>query len=171
MEDALTTIDNDLLMCGGQLKAYASPVDPTVLINPIQRWRRAVRNSINLREIEHFREEARHHPMLQILSAATADSWLRVQNLLQRSPHPINWIRIRLLCGTSSLNSMMTRITRGTRSCFSPMCGTTTDAVVHFLCECCSPECIASRECHSAFMQLSFQCAISSLTICFYSRV
>ena len=154
--EAHATVINDLSICGGQLQEYVCPVDPEVIINPVKRWRKSIRLAIDSREIDHFREEARHHSSLQILAVATAGSWLRAQNLLRRSPHPINWIRIRLLCGTSSLNSMMSRITRGARPKSCPMCDSETETVVHFLRECRSAECIAARTHHFVRMQPLF---------------
>ena len=156
LEKANTTILNDLSICGGQLRKYASAADPAIIINPVKRWRTSTIAALNLREMTHFREEAKHHPTLQLLAMATADSWLRVQSLLLRSPHPINWIRIRLLCGTSSLNHMMSRVTRGSRNPSCPMCCSALETVVHFLRECQSQECIDARETHYGNMPAVF---------------
>ena len=59
--------------------------------------------------------------------------------IVQSKPSSANWIRIRLLCGTSALNSCMSRITRGTRNAQCSMCGAEEETVEHFLAQCAHP--------------------------------
>jgi exonuclease III len=148
LKKARKTIAEDLAACDGQLRKYHS-TDPSTIIDPVQRWRSSVRTAIASREAQHLREEAKSHSTLEILATATADSFLRLQNVLRRSPHPINWIRIRLLCGTSSLNGTMSKITRGTRASLCPMCGLRRETVVHFLRECLYSKCVVARTLHA----------------------
>jgi hypothetical protein len=53
-------------------------------------------------------------------------------------PSGANWIRIRLLSGTSALNDMLARITRNNtaRSALCPLCGEHKETVRHFLRDC-----------------------------------
>ena len=99
-------------------------------------------------EVACFRTAAGNQPTLAVLACSTDDSLSRVQNLTKRSSHPANWIRIRLLAGTSSLNVTMSRMTRGHRSQRCPVCEDSTETILHFLRECQAPSSLVARNRH-----------------------
>ena len=68
--------------------------------------------------------------------------------LIDSKDSGVNTVRLRLLSGTHSLNSMMSRITRTTieRNADCPMCGNGPETVEHFLRTC--PSTSAEREAH-----------------------
>ena len=99
-------------------------------------------------EVACFRAAAGNQPTLAVLACSTDESLSRVQNLTKRSSHPVNWIRIRLLAGTSSLNVTMSRMTRGQRSECCPVCEDDVETVLHFLRECQAATSLVARNRH-----------------------
>ena len=81
---------------------------------------------------------------LALLARALQDDTskgLAPMDIVSRGPSMANWVRIRLLSGTSSLNDMMERITSSAsaedrRSAACPLCQTVRETVLHFLLDC-----------------------------------
>ena len=70
--------------------------------------------------------------------------------MVNRSSHRANWIRLRLLSGTSSLNLSMHRITGGHRPPTCPVCRDGDETVLHFLQHCSSAFARSARSAHRA---------------------
>ena len=94
---------------------------------------------------------------LQVLKCSTDAALQKAVNLTRRSSHRVNWIRLRLLAGTSSLNGMMARITGGARSSSCPVCGNGPETVVHFLRSCRATSSIDARTHYEARVNRCFE--------------
>jgi hypothetical protein len=105
-------------------------------VRPISDWRGSVRKFIDGREMRRFQQESQSRTTLGVLAASYRTSLKERLPVISCTPSPANWIRIRLLSGTSALNFTMHRITRGTRALCCPMCEGEEETVVHFLREC-----------------------------------
>ena len=128
---------------GGVLQDYSPP--SLELITSVKDWRSTIRTAIADREVQRFRVAAGTQPTLQVLECSTDAALQRAVNLTRRSSHRVNWIRLRLLAGTSSLNGMMARITGGARSSSCPVCGNGPETIVHFLRSCRATSSIDAR--------------------------
>lgn len=139
-----------MAVTGGVLQDYSLPKPDGTSdhFTPVKDWRSLVRRVMTEQEVACFRIAAGNQPTLAVLACSTDESLSRVQNLTKRSSHPANWIRIRLLAGTSSLNVTMSRITRGQRSQRCPVCEDGNETVLHFLCECQAPSSLVARNRH-----------------------
>ena len=134
-------------------------------VRPVSTWRSAVRSFVNCRELDRFQQESRSHPTLAVLAAATRKSLNERLSVVTCSPSHANWIRIRLLCGTSALNTTMGRITRSARSRLCPMCEEVEESVQHFLRDCMDPSYVEARANHEVNMPRFFA-ALSPLQQC-----
>ena len=119
---------------------------------PVTEWRKAV--------IEHSRKVELY--VIDTLANTSSSSTLTLLNRVLKDLKPAkdgslatfplidsnvrkeaaNWIRIRLLCGTTSLNESMSRITRATsqRTQTCLVCGEAKEDTCHFLLRCEDPE-------------------------------
>ena len=134
-------------------------------VSPVAQWRSAVRKFLNCREMESFRQKSELHPTLAVLAAAARKSLDQRITTVTCTPSPTNWIRIRLLCGTSALNCTMGRYTRTDRSRSCPMCNEDEESVQHFLRDCSDPRYVHARVRHVESMPSGFS-ALSSLQQC-----
>ena len=118
-------------------------------------WRHSVRCDMVTEELRRLDEESEYMPTLRLLKAALPSSlFSEYQRVLTCTPSATNWIRMRLLAGTSALNYTMSRIARtrqGSRTSRCPMCGDV-ESVVHFLRECTSLTAIGARASHQELM-------------------
>ena len=156
-----------LAQLGGILQDYSPPSCDYLseLITPVKDWRSTLRTAIADLEVERFRVAARKQRTLQVLECSTDTALQRAVNLTRRSSHRANWIRLRLLAGTSSLNGMMARITGGERSDQCPVCENGTETVVHFLRTCRATSSIDARTHYEAQVARSFE-GMSELQQC-----
>ena len=113
LQDSYETVLEHSKVWSGVLQDYSPPSGE--LITPVKDWCSSVRKAIADRAVEIFRAAVGNQHSLEVLGSSTDSALRRAVNLINRSSHHANWIRIRLLAGTSSLNSTMTRITRGRR--------------------------------------------------------
>jgi len=106
------------------------------------RWYNTVKKWVMRTEIHMTRGVA--PGTLALLARALQDDTpkgLAPMDIVSRGPSMANWVRIRLLSGTSSLNDMMERITSSAsaedrRSAACPLCQTFRETVLHFLLDC-----------------------------------
>ena len=159
LNEGYTSVLDHLAQLGGILQDYSPPSCDYLseLITPVKDWRSTVRTAIADLEVERFRVAARKQRTLQILECSTDAALQRAVNLTRRSSHRANWIRLRLLAGTSSLNGMMARITGGERSGQCPVCENGTETVVHFLRTCRATSSIDARTHYEAQVARSFE--------------
>ena len=151
LEEGYQALLQHMAVTGGVLQDYSlpKPDGTSDLFTPVKDWRSLVRRVMTAQEVAYFRTAAGNQPTLEVLACSTDESLSRVQNLTRRSSHPANWIRIRLLAGTSSLNVTMSRITRGQRPQRCPVCEGSTETVLHFLRECQAPSSLVARNRHT----------------------
>ena len=109
LNEGYTSVLDHLAQLGGILQDYSPPSCDYLseLITPVKDWRSTVRTAIADLEVERFRVAARKQRTLQVLECSTDTALQRAVNLTRRSSHRANWIRLRLLAGTSSPNVMM----------------------------------------------------------------
>ena len=137
----------------------------TLIVHPVADWRQAVRKFIDCRELQRLRDESMTRPTLAVLRAAAITSLSDRTSVLLCTPSHANWIRIRLLCGTSALNVTMAKMTRSTRSPYCPMCLNQEETVLHFLRECSDPSFVRARADHEVHMPSLFR-TLSPLQQC-----
>ena len=165
-------LHSDVIKSGGILASVLTE-EQDVGTSPVKRfpvaeWRKAV--------IEHSRKVELY--AIDTLANTSSSSTLTLLNRVLKDLKPAtygslaafplidsnvhreaaNWIRIRLLCGTTSLNESMSRITRATsqRTQTCLICGEAKEDTCHFLLRCEDPEMEAARKKHreaiSAFL-------------------
>lgn len=150
------TVQQHVNQLGGVLQDYSPPSCDMELITPVKDWRASVRQAMADQEVESFRCAAGSQPTLAVLACSTDSGLRKPVNLIRRSSDRANWIRCRLLSGTSSLNGMLNKITRGQRSKLCPVCGFSEETVTHFLRACRDPSFITARARHNMRMVHSF---------------
>ena len=159
LQHGYETMLEHLKQLGGVLQDYSPPSCDYLpeLITPVKDWRSTVRTAIADREVQKFRVAAGKQQTLQVLECSTDNSLKKAVNLSRRSSHRANWIRVRLLTGTSSLNGMMARITDGKRSHRCPVCDNGPETVAHFLRTCRAQSSIVARLRHRNGVTRSFE--------------
>jgi exonuclease III len=110
-------------------------------------WRLLVRHFTKLREIASLKDAFVTHPTLELLSTVHESTIGRVQRIVKNTASHSNWIRIRMLCGTSALNVSRERITRSTSQLVAtcPICELAEETSAHFLRECTAPPMVEAR--------------------------
>ena len=131
--------------------------------DPIADWRATVKDWANFQDLSLIGAQSDSPTStLRILARAAAGIQKRGVELgcpiVHLQPCPINWIRIRLLSGTCSLNARMSRITRRTtaRQPDCPMCTQSAETVEHFLRLCPAPQFVRARARHARAMPPQF---------------
>ena len=155
LQDSYETVLEHARVWSGVLQNYSPPSGE--LITPVKDWRSSVRKAIADREVKLFRDAAGSQPTLEILASSTDSALERAVNLINRSSNHANWIRIRLLAGTSSLNSTMAKITRGQRQARCPVCEKDIETVVHFLRKCSGQSSHDARSHHRVRVTQKFE--------------
>lgn len=124
------------------------------MIHPVSNWRGAVRRFIDGRELDRLKVECDKRPTLAALVEGRRATMSDRMLVLLCPPTHANWIRIRLLCGTSALNTTVGRMQRGEdqRSRLCPMWSEDEETVQHFLLDCHSPCYARERTDHAEAM-------------------
>ena len=142
--------------CDDVLRKYQTEEEPPVLIRPVPSWRQAVREFVKEQDLAHFRSDAQSMSTLAVLDACTDACLSDRHPLVNRGFSPINLIRLRLLAGTSSLNSTMSKVSGSSRSNLCPICLQSEETTVHFLRECTHEEAVKFRRQHLESMPECF---------------
>ena len=142
--------------CDDVLRNYQTEQEPPVLIRPVPSWRQAVREFVKEQDLAHFRSDAQFMSTLAVLDACTDACLSDRHPLVNRGFSPINLIRLRLLAGTSSLNSTMSKVSGSSRSNLCPICLQSEETTVHFLRECTHEEAVKFRRQHLESMPECF---------------
>ena len=133
---------------------------------PLSAWRQSIRAWASRQDLEEVRRavNASRNSTLKIIERVLQGDGARptdrINMLLSAPPGAANRIRVRLLTGTSSLNGMMSRITRSTsrRCAICPLCEQSEETVEHFLWQCDAPSMRAARSrFKSALNSVSFE--------------
>ena len=110
------------------------------VVHPIADWRAAVRKNLIDEELKYILQESNYKPTLLVLKQAHPEFLFQeYQRVITCKPSATNWIRLRLLAGTSALNYNMPRITKprqSARNVACPVCGVDDETVEHFLRQC-----------------------------------
>ena len=126
----------------------------TVVVHPVKDWRGSVRRFIDARELDRIKVDCDEKSTLAVLGTGKRTSVADRMQVILCPPSHANWIRIRLLCGTSALNATMGRMMRkdNQRSRLCPMCSEEEETVQHFLHDCQHPSFVEERAAHDDVM-------------------
>ena len=129
------------------------------VVHPIADWRAAVRKNLIDEELKYILQESNYKPTLLVLKQAHPEFLFQeYQRVITCKPSATNWIRLRLLAGTSALNYNMSRITKTRQSASNvacpvcPVCGVEDETVEHFLRRCSDLTYVDARTQHEDLM-------------------
>ena len=174
LRSAHDVLKSHLVECDGTLRVIRN-ADGVAVANPFTEWRKAVEEyviEVSRKHILSLRAStlALIQTLAQDIPEAHRDMGItRPLPIVDAAPSPSNWLRFRFLTGMSSLNSMMSRITKTStrRSSTCPVCSGDEETVMHFLRTC--PDLVATqeRELHAKQCPDSFRSS-SVLTQCLF---